>query len=425
MTRAARHLLVPALAAARPGQPDRRRRRRRRRRAARAHRRRARRAPAGRSAAGRADRVRRDVELYGPGDVVGIDRRGDRPHGAARTGSPTSSPTTSRSIEFYDEDLPWRYTPAAPDPTTGRLRPWLALVVLEEGEFTEPRSNIAGDRCRSSTSRDARRRSAGRRAVGVGARARQPHLAATTARCVSDDMGAVAPAARRRCSRRTPTSRYSRLVCPRRLAPSTAYHAFLMPTFETGRLAGLGLDPRRAPERDQLGLGRRTRAAPSGRRSPTTTAGTSGPARRATSSTWCGCCGRGRSTAGRASATWTSGAPGSSLPGIDDPDLAACSGSAARCRCPTRALHGPTSCAAGPASTSTGTSRTRTRSRSALARLVNLADDYPPSGRRGRSRPARSTPPLYGHWHALTKRLLVEPRRPRRWPTPTTTGCTS
>ena len=49
------------------------------------------------------------------------------------TGSRTSSRTTSPHIEFYDEDFPWRYTPAAPDLAKGRLRPWLTLVVLAEG----------------------------------------------------------------------------------------------------------------------------------------------------------------------------------------------------------------------------------------------------------------------------------------------------
>jgi hypothetical protein len=39
-----------------------------------------------------------------------------------------------------------------------------------------------------------------------------------------------------------PDLAYSRLVCPRKLAESTAYHAFLVPTFESGRRAGLGLD---------------------------------------------------------------------------------------------------------------------------------------------------------------------------------------
>ncbi len=35
----------------------------------------------------------------------------------------------------------------------------------------------------------------------------------------------------------------SRLLCPRKLKESTAYHAFVVPAFETGRLAGLGQDP--------------------------------------------------------------------------------------------------------------------------------------------------------------------------------------
>ena len=37
-------------------------------------------------------------------------------------------PNYLAAIEFYDEDFPWRYTPAAPDGR--RLLPWLALVVL-------------------------------------------------------------------------------------------------------------------------------------------------------------------------------------------------------------------------------------------------------------------------------------------------------
>ena len=37
-----------------------------------------------------------------------------------------------------------------------------------------------------------------------------------------------------------PDLAYSRLLCPRRLGDNTGYHAFVVPTFETGRLAGLG-----------------------------------------------------------------------------------------------------------------------------------------------------------------------------------------
>ncbi|GAA4365941.1 hypothetical protein GCM10023185_36690 [Hymenobacter saemangeumensis] len=39
-----------------------------------------------------------------------------------------------------------------------------------------------------------------------------------------------------------PDAAFSRLFSPRRLSPATAYRAFLLPTYEAGRLAGLGLE---------------------------------------------------------------------------------------------------------------------------------------------------------------------------------------
>jgi hypothetical protein len=47
--------------------------------------------------------------------------------------------------------------------------------------------------------------------------------------------------------REDPDLACSRLVSPRRLRDNVAYHAFVVPVFETGRLAGLGLDPAHAP----------------------------------------------------------------------------------------------------------------------------------------------------------------------------------
>ena len=34
-----------------------------------------------------------------------------------------------------------------------------------------------------------------------------------------------------------PDNAYSRILCPRKLAANTAYHAFLIPAFESGRYA--------------------------------------------------------------------------------------------------------------------------------------------------------------------------------------------
>ena len=94
------------------------------------------------------DTVERDVQLYGPGDIVGLDRRTivrEEP----RDWITNFEPNFLAHIEFYDEGLPWRYTPAAPDPSGLRLRPWITLIVLEEvrdggpPEFEDGR-NVAG-----------------------------------------------------------------------------------------------------------------------------------------------------------------------------------------------------------------------------------------------------------------------------------------
>ena len=62
--------------------------------------------------------VQRAVELYGPGDVIGVDSaqisRVEPPNWATNF-----EPNYLAAIEFYDEDFPWRYSPAAPD---GRYR---------------------------------------------------------------------------------------------------------------------------------------------------------------------------------------------------------------------------------------------------------------------------------------------------------------
>src|SRR2546425_751775 len=74
--------------------------------------------------------VERDVSLYGPGDLVGIEAKAIvrvEPRHWITNFEPNYLPF----VEFYDEDFPWRYTPAAPDAGLHRLTPWIALIVLE------------------------------------------------------------------------------------------------------------------------------------------------------------------------------------------------------------------------------------------------------------------------------------------------------
>jgi hypothetical protein len=185
-----------------------------------------------------------NIALYGPGDIVSIDAR------AIVRLDPLDWITNFESnyfpaIDFYDEDFPWRYTPAAPDGTGLKLRPWIALIVLTETEFQEGQND--GTRpLPYITVPDA---SVFPPADQLWAWAHvhfNQSLSGSSSELVSPDMSAVLPQVQAIINQ-NPDLAYSRILCPRRLADNTAYHAFLMPVFETGRLAGLGEKPETAP----------------------------------------------------------------------------------------------------------------------------------------------------------------------------------
>jgi hypothetical protein len=125
------------------------------------------------------------------------------------------------------------------------LRPWLALIVLDETEFDEAK-NVLGRPLPYISVHDLKTLPP---ADDLWAWAHvhfNQSLAGSDSELVSPDMGAVLPRVASAINA-NPDQAYSRIMCPRRLADNTGYHAFLVPTFETGRLAGLGFDPTGAP----------------------------------------------------------------------------------------------------------------------------------------------------------------------------------
>ena len=161
--------------------------------------------------------------LYGPGDVVGVD-----PRHVIRTEPRDLTPNFEASyfaaIEFDHPDFPWMFTPAAP--SGARLRPWISLVVLKDGEYTEP-----GDPPVPLP------------VINVASASALPDLRDTWAWAHAQVSGELPPGGWAQLLAEQPGRAISRLICPRRLEPDTPYHAFLVPAFEPGRLAGLGQDP--------------------------------------------------------------------------------------------------------------------------------------------------------------------------------------
>jgi hypothetical protein len=178
------------------------------------------------------------VRLYGPGDVLGIE-----PRAVIKTEPrhwiTNYEPNNLAHIEFYDEDFPWRYTPAHANTGNHRHRPWIMLVVLAEGEFEEG----DGHGRPSPFIRIADLTKLPEKAelwAWAHVQANR-NLGANNDVIVNSNGGEIAGRLTNVLAESQDLAQ-SRIVCPRKLEKNTSYHAFLLPTFETGRVAGLGLD---------------------------------------------------------------------------------------------------------------------------------------------------------------------------------------
>ena len=168
------------------------------------------------------------TQLYGPGDVTGID-----PQQVVRTEPrPMTSnfePNLFPAIEFDRPDFPWLFTPLS-EGANDQLRPWIVLVVVKKQEGVTLTGNP----------------SAPLPVLEIKAPARPaeelPDLreapAWAHAQVAVDQTTDVATALHSR-----PERTVSRLLCPRRLEPDTAYLACVVPAFAVGRDAGLGQSP--------------------------------------------------------------------------------------------------------------------------------------------------------------------------------------
>jgi hypothetical protein len=159
------------------------------------------------------------AELYGPGDIAGIDPR-MLIRTEPRQFTVNFEPNYLCGIEFDAPDFPWLFTPAAPN--GDRLHPWLALIVLQPQEFTLP--SIAPNPLPVLSVLTAAP------LQDLSTSWNWAHVQISGDDSLSDTLA------------NAPGNAISRLLCPRRLDPETSYTAFLVPAFAIGVQVGLGQD---------------------------------------------------------------------------------------------------------------------------------------------------------------------------------------
>jgi hypothetical protein len=184
------------------------------------------------------DDIERQVRLYGPGDVIGIDPQQvirTEPRHLATDFEPNYFP----AIEFDRPDFPWLFTPAKAN-DAGRLRPWLCLIVVRKQESV----SLLFDRNLPLPALEIKE-----------PKSELPDLSESWAWAHAQVTGSLPQDAPLRSALRdNPELNVSRLVCPRRLDPLTEYLACVVPAFELGRKAGLGEPIQPADEQPPLGL---------------------------------------------------------------------------------------------------------------------------------------------------------------------------
>ncbi|WP_293902398.1 hypothetical protein [Phenylobacterium sp.] len=162
------------------------------------------------------------VRLPGPGDVKSLDGRAFV-RTEPRDGADAFEPNYLAAVELATSDLPWMLTP---DPPAGdRLRPWICLVVVPDGDGVSLTAQPGG-------------LSVLRLDAPLDPAAELPDLDQIDSWAHAQVMGAAASTAV--LAGDTPAT-VSRLISPRRLEPSRRYLACVVPTFRAGVHAGLGL----------------------------------------------------------------------------------------------------------------------------------------------------------------------------------------
>jgi hypothetical protein len=172
--------------------------------------------------------ITQSMRLRGPGEVAGLAASQivrEEPAG----GTQNFEPNYFVALELAAPDLPWMFTPARAS-RDDTLVPWLALVVVEDhaGVSVSSRSSAPLPVLTIASPADAQRELPDLSEAWAWA-----HVQTT----LSFDTQTVGEAYAAK-----PEAFVARLVAPRQLAERTAYIACVVPVFEAGRRAGLGLD---------------------------------------------------------------------------------------------------------------------------------------------------------------------------------------
>ena len=169
-----------------------------------------------------------EIQLMGPTDVKSVQKKA-----ISRISPPEGAKTRLFKgylpyIEFFEEDLPWRYTPVST--TDADFRPWMTLIAVKEDEVS---FHVNSNGTKLAT-------------LQIGSEKRygeifpNAKLLFNVAHVQIDSAVEVTRENVNDLLDENPDCGISRILCTSTLEENSTYVALLIPTYELGRLAGLG-----------------------------------------------------------------------------------------------------------------------------------------------------------------------------------------
>jgi hypothetical protein len=174
--------------------------------------------------------VEKDIALFGPGDVLGLNTT-IISRVAPAPGTNNFETSLVPFIEFSEPDFLWRFSSLQ---INGKnWIPWLALIVLksenneEEAEFEKIQSSKKELPWQ----------------IQLKPNAILPDLKESWrwAHVYKTDVENTSPEQLAKSIKKAPKKAVCRMLCPRKLKPQTRYHAFLVPAFKIGAEAAMGI----------------------------------------------------------------------------------------------------------------------------------------------------------------------------------------
>lgn len=178
------------------------------------------------------------IEVLGPADVKSVNKRAIVRVSPAENSEVKLNRSYMPYIEFYEEDLPWRYTPFAPE--SSNFYPWMALIAVKPEELkVTMNGNVKVANLTLTAERYAQvfpKHSELRGLAHVQIAAEDSRLANALG---SKDAAKVQDVVNEMLDE-NPDCGISRVLCASELEPSTDYVVLLVPVYELGRRAALG-----------------------------------------------------------------------------------------------------------------------------------------------------------------------------------------